>query len=298
PSYRPHTHPRSASPMWSHPRRWLIALLFAALVVCAGGFGLLGMAQPPKSLPRLVVVVVFDQMRADYLTRWQDLYGAGGFRRLQTEGAWFQNCHYPYAHTVTAAGHASMVTGCSPRRHGIVGNDWYDRHFGEIISAVRSDRYRPVPLPKDDTKTIQGAAPLLRREKTLGDALMEATGGKSRVVSLSIKDRSAILLAALRAFACYWFSTNAGGFVTSTYYTDQPHAWLTEFNKRRQPDRWFGGAWDRLRPDLNYLKFSGPVDVPSEGLGYDQGRTFPHPFAKDTRKLGKDYYDAVTNSPP
>jgi hypothetical protein len=277
--------------------RRLTALLLLALAVLLSGFGLAGVAQEPPPRPRLAVLVVFDQMRADYLTRWQDLYGEGGFRRLQTEGAWFQNCHYPYAHTVTAAGHASIATGCPPRRHGIIANDWYDRSRGETISAVRSDRYRPIPLPPDPTKDGQGSAPVLRREKTLGDALMEATGGKGRVVSLSIKDRAAILLAALRAFACYWFSTSTGDFVTSTYYTDQPQPWVLEFNKRRPADRWFGGAWDRLRPDLDYLKFSGPDDVPGEGIGYGQGRTFPHPFARDARKPNKDYYNAVTNSP-
>src|SRR5438270_378134 len=137
--------------MWSRRRRLLSGLSLAALVVCAGAAGRVGVAQEPPR-PRLAVLVVFDQMRADYLTRWRELYVAGGFKRLQEEGAWFQNCHYPYAYTVTAAGHASIATGCPPRRHGIVGNDWYDRSRGEIISAVRSDRYRPIPLPPDSTK--------------------------------------------------------------------------------------------------------------------------------------------------
>src|SRR5579871_3042094 len=76
--------------------------------------------------PKLIVLVVFDQMRGDYLQRWQELFGDDGFRRLQREGTWFTNCHYPYAHTVTAARHASILTGCSPNKHGIVGNEWFD----------------------------------------------------------------------------------------------------------------------------------------------------------------------------
>src|SRR5690349_9973935 len=94
--------------------------------------------EPSRERPRLVVLVVFDQMRADYLTRWQSLFGEGGFRRLQEQGAWFQNCHYPYAHTVTGAGHASLLTGCTPAVHGIVGNDWYDRQAAQSVYCVQS----------------------------------------------------------------------------------------------------------------------------------------------------------------
>src|SRR5205807_7188917 len=95
--------------------------------------------------PRLIVLVYFDQMRGDYLARWQGLYGRGGFRRLCTEGAWFTNCHYPYANTVTAAGHASVAAGCSPAEHGIVGNQWFDRASGEKVGAAFTGRYTRVP---------------------------------------------------------------------------------------------------------------------------------------------------------
>lgn len=89
--------------------------------------------------PRLVVLLVFDQMRGDYLTRWRDLFEDGGLRRLEDRGAWFQNCHYPYAYTVTGAGHASLATGCTPAVHGIVGNDWYDRQTGKPSTAYRAN---------------------------------------------------------------------------------------------------------------------------------------------------------------
>src|SRR5262245_54928824 len=87
-------------------------------------------ATPP---PRLAVLLYFDQFRGDYLERWDALFGEGGLRRLTHEGAWFQNCHYPYAYTVTGAGHASVATGCSPNKHGIVGNEWYDSAAGQMI---------------------------------------------------------------------------------------------------------------------------------------------------------------------
>ena len=84
-------------------------------------------ADEPAPRPKLVVLVVFDQMRGDYLKKWQPLFVDGGFKRLQSEGAWFTNCHYPYAYTLTAAGHTSVVTGTTPSVHGIIANDWYDR---------------------------------------------------------------------------------------------------------------------------------------------------------------------------
>src|SRR5205085_8573239 len=117
--------------------------------------------------------------------------------------------------------------------HGIIANDWYDRASGKEISSVSSDRYEPVPpvKPEKGKDKVAGAAPLRRREESIGDVLARATKGKAKIGALSIKDRSAILLAALRAAFVYWFSSSTGNFVTSTYYRDTLHPWVTEFNK-------------------------------------------------------------------
>jgi hypothetical protein len=197
---------------------------------------------------------------------------------------------------LTAPGHASLATGTSPYKHGIIANDWYDRTRTKVVTSVESDKHRPVPAPVDTNRVIPGAAPLRRRQESLGDALLAATQGKAKVVSLSLKDRAAILLAALRAI-CYWFSNNAGAFVTSTYYTDSLHPWVADFNRSKQADQWFGRSWDRLRPDLDYAKFARPDDDPFEGVGYGQGRTFPHPLSGNLEKIGRGYYEAMTNSP-
>jgi hypothetical protein len=256
--------------------------------------------EPRDERPRLVVLVVFDQMRGDYLSRWEKLYGEGGFRRLLTDGAWYRNCHYPYAGTLTAPGHASMVTGRLPCDHGIVANEWYDRTAAALVNAARSERYRPLPEPPGKPKPadLLGAAPVRRRLPTVGDALHKASKGKSKLVSLSIKDRSAVLLAALlRGQLCYWFSTGAGKFVTSTYYADRLAPWVEQFNNARPADRWFGKDWARLLPELDYAKLSGPDDSAAEGVGLDQGRTFPHPTTGGKDRLTKNYYEAVTYSP-
>ena len=132
---------------------------------------------------------------------------------------------------------------------------------------------------------------------TLADALKKATGGAAHVVSLSLKDRAAVLPGGRRPDACYWFDASTGDFVTSSYYRDRPHAWVAEFNKGRQVDQWLGKDWTRLLPDLAYEKYSGPDDAPGEGVGVYQGRTFPHPTGggKDHKKPA--YYNEVYDSP-
>ena len=271
----------------------ILILLLAASLSC-------GERSDPKTSPapsgkiKLAVIVVFDQMRGDYLARWEKLYGEGGFRRLMTEGAWFQNCHYPYAYTLTAPGHASLVTGTSPYKHGIVGNDWYDRKSGEVISSVESARHRPVPAPTNPR--IIGTSPFRRRELSVGDVLLEATKGKSKIVSLSIKDRAAMLLAALRAL-CYWFNTNTGTFDTSSYYEDSLRPWVAELNREKMADQWFGKEWTRLRPEIDYAKFSSPADNPFGGIGVLQGQSFPHRLDGGADKITRAYYLAMINSP-
>jgi predicted AlkP superfamily pyrophosphatase or phosphodiesterase len=258
----------------------VIALLFWPIEIEVAA------ADDDDQVPKLVVLVVFDQMRGDYLKRWEELYSEGGFKRLMKEGAWFTDCHYPYAATLTAPGHASLATGCSPNRHGVIANDWYCRAETDTIGAV-------TPPPNDKRK---GFGPYRRRAETFGDSLLGATKGKAKVVSLSIKERAAILLAALRAQLCYWFDTRTGDFVTSPFYRDEPHDWVKAFNKARHADAWLGKTWQRLRLDLDYAKYSGP-DFPAQGVGYEQGQTFPHPFVKGMDEKKPTYYDAVTNSP-
>jgi hypothetical protein len=246
--------------------------------------------------PKLVVLVVFDQMRGEYLQKWENLYDKDGFGRILRDGAWYQNCHYPYCFTLTAAGHTSIVTGCPPNKHGIIANEWYDREARAEVSAVRGDRYPLVPQGPDAKDQAEGAAPIRRHQPAVGDSLLK-NNQKAKVVSLSIKDRAAILMAALRATAVYWFHTTRGLFVTSTYYRDVPHPWIREYNATEPADKYFGMDWIRLRTDLDYAKLSGPDDVSPEGIGYGQGRTFPHPTTGGLKTPGRKFYDAVTNSP-
>ena len=255
--------------------------------------------------PKLVVLLIFDQMRGDYLSRWNDLYPEGGFRRLVGEGASFVDCHYPYANTMTAPGHATLATGCPPQKHGIVGNEWFDIKSGKELYCVETGRYTLIPPPaldpnakqdKDAEKKSKSVSPETLLAPTLADAIKKQLGKQSRVVALSLKDRASILPGGKSPDACYWADAS-GRFVTSTYYRDRVHPWVAAFNKTAYGDRWFGKQWDRLRADVDYAKWSGPDDVIGEGKGSAQGRTFPHPFDGGKDRSMKVYRAAVANSP-
>jgi hypothetical protein len=280
----------------------LIALLLVALLLRALPVPSPSVAEPHRAeKPRLVVLVYFDQLRADYLTRWDKLFGDGGFHRLEKDGVWFQNCHYPYSDTVTAAGHASVATGCSPRTHGIIANEWYDRAAAASVYCVASERYERVPPATlgveidGEKKKSKGVSPDRLLAPTLGDAL-KAVNGKSRVVSLSLKDRSAVLPGGKRPDACYWLDGASGLFVTSTYYRDAVHPWVRQFNRSKAIDAWLGKSWTRCRPQLDYEKYSGPDDAAGEGTLLFS-RTFPHPLGGGLFNVKAAYYAALYNSP-
>ena len=256
--------------------------------------------------PKLVVLVVFDQMRGDYLARWADLYGPDGFERMKKGGVWFSECHIPYACTSTGPGHASLSTGAPPSIHGIIENEWFDRKSAAKMYCCQPSRpYTLVPPLAADPKasTSRGSAlgysPERLLAQTVADALLEETKDKGRVFSLSIKDRTAVLMGGQHPTGAYCFDTRDGLFHTGAYYgRDAAHPWVTEFNNSKRPDAWFDQKWERFKPDLDYVKYSGPDDVPAEAPGFNgQGRTFPHPFRGKLNAPAKPYYEAVEASP-
>ncbi|HEV8061203.1 MAG TPA: alkaline phosphatase family protein [Gemmataceae bacterium] len=283
-------------------RFWAFVVAFSLLATSAGQLPAQaddGQPEPASSAkPKLVVLVVFDQMRADYLARWYDQFGEGGFRRMLEHGAWFDNCNYPYALTLTGPGHASFLTGCSGDRHGIIGNEWYERGTGEVYCATTS-RYENVPSDASGTsrKISGGGSPERLLAPTVGDVLKSSTAGKGRVIAISYKDRAAILPGGHTPDGAYWVDSGTGRFVTSTYCRETLPDWVRQFNDSRLIDSWFDRPWERLRPDLDYVKLSGPDDVVGEGSGVKQGRTFPHPMNGGLSKPGRSYYEAVVTSP-
>lgn len=266
-----------------------------------------GRAGADKPRVKLAVLVVFDQMRGDYLERWKPLLGKDGFARLQTEGAWFTKCYYPYGTTTTGPGHASMLSGTCADRHGIVNNNWYEG--GEVVYCAGTRRYELVPAPatKPDPKAKpkEVGSPDRMLAETVADSLRAERPG-ARIFGLSLKDRSAILPTGKKPDGAYWFN---GQFVTSTYYADAVHPWVEAFNKSKAADRWFGKDWERYRSDVDYGRWAGPDMAAGEGKGvhvsakddaargWMQGISFPHPNTGGRVKPGKEYYESVANSP-
>jgi hypothetical protein len=278
---------------------------FFLLLAGLAGLASLSLGKPTPKKPRLAVLIYFDQMRGDFLSRWADLYEKDGFRRLTGDGAWFVDCHYSYANTITGPGHATVATGCTPDIHGIVVNEWYDLKAGKMQYCAGSERYRQVPPPlpappskdkAEEKKEATSATPEWLLAPTIGDAIKAATGGKGKVVALSLKDRSAVLPAGKRPDAVYWVDKD-GRWVTSTYYRDKVHGWVDEMNRSTLGYSWLNTKWTRLRPDLDYAKYSGPDDSPGEDKGSSQGVTFPHPFDGGSKKVLTTYFAQVANSP-
>jgi predicted AlkP superfamily pyrophosphatase or phosphodiesterase len=188
-------------------------------------------AQAYNANPKLVVILVIDQFRGDYLQRYRaDLKGRG-FKLFLDEGAWFPDCYYNYANTKTAPGHATIGTGAYTDGHGIDSNEWWDaaRSFDQRVSSVQDERYSLVDLPAGSAAN-PGASPRNLRATTLGDEVRLATQGKSRLFGVSLKDRASILPSGQAANAAYWMDNASGHFTTSTYYMEHLPEWATAFN--------------------------------------------------------------------
>jgi arylsulfatase A-like enzyme len=225
--------------------RFSIALL-ACLVACLLAIPLPvpASAQVYAGRPKLIVIVVIDQFRGDYLNRDRAKFKGRGFNLFMKEGAWFTECYYDYANTKTAPGHATIGTGAYTDGHGIESNEWWDasRSYDLKVSSVEDERYQLVDLPAASipsnmpgapdgaTTWVAGASPLNLRATTLGDELRLATNGRSRVYGISLKDRAAILPAGQAANAAYWIDNASGQWTTSTYYMEHLPEWVTAFN--------------------------------------------------------------------
>ncbi len=184
--------------------------------------------------PKLVVVIVIDQFRGDYLERYHDQFGDSGFRLLMDHGAYFPNCNYNYANTRTAPGHATLVTGAYSNGHGIAANEWWDQKKKKMVTSVEDDDTKLVGV----TDAISGNSPHNLLADTIGDELKLATQGNARVFGVSLKDRGAILPAGFAGNAAYWIEPRSGAWVTSTYYRDDLPKWAQDFNSSRPAKYW------------------------------------------------------------
>jgi predicted AlkP superfamily pyrophosphatase or phosphodiesterase len=195
---------------------------------------------PP--VPKLLVGILVDQMRPDYITRFRDQFGPDGFNRLLREGFECRNTHYNYLPTVTGPGHASVYTGTTPRYHGIVGNSWYDRRLRHDVYCTDDTTVQLVGTAKG-----MGVSARNQLSTTLGDELKMTYGGRSRVLALSLKDRASALPAGHMADGAFWFDTTTGDFISSTYYLPALPAWVQSFNAQKKADGYRQHTWTPLR---------------------------------------------------
>ncbi|MGE0130594.1 MAG: alkaline phosphatase family protein [Blastocatellales bacterium] len=247
--------------------------------------------QPNAAKPvRLVVGIVIDQFRYDYLTRFRDQFGEGGFKRLLTSGAVFTNANYIHVPTYTACGHATFMTGATPAMSGIIGNEWHDRESGKRVTSVSDETVKLLGGREGAT----GMSPSRLIGSTIGDELKLASGGQSKVIGVSVKDRSAILPSGKHPNGAYWFDANTGNLVSSAYYFNDLPEWVKKFNSRMRPDRFFGKRWEKLLPESAYQR-STADEMPYEK--FSAGNKFPYTINGGEEGPGPRFYNQFMYTP-
>src|SRR5687768_5024893 len=275
-------------------RRTLALSLLLVLVVISSGQR---RPQPDNSRskrPRLVLLIVVDQFRYDYLERFGDLFVTNGLKRLLRDGASWSHSNYDHMPTSTAPGHGTMMTGAFPAETGIVGNEWPDRVTGKKVTSVSDTTVKLLGGRPGDT----GSSPRRLMSSTVGDELRLVTNDRAKVIGVSIKDRSAILPAGRHANAAYWFSINSGTVVSSTYYFEQLPNWVISFNNPKPADQYFNKKWERLLPESEYLKRAGPDSPPWETVtAAGDTNAFPHTITGGATAPGPNFYTAFDHTP-
>lgn len=264
-------------------KKTLQALLFLLLLAPF-------IAQSQKlNRPKIVVGIVVDQMRWDFLYRYYDRYGTTGFKRLVTQGFTAENCFIPYTPTYTAAGHASIYTGSVPAINGIIGNNWYIRQTGKGMYCTDDSTVSAIGSDSEEGKM----SPRNMWTNTITDELRLATNFQNKTIGISLKDRGAILPAGHSANAAYWFDNKSGGFISSTYYMDKYPEWVNQFNDKKLPDSYLQKDWQTLYP-INTYTLSSSDNKAYEGGIKDEGKVFPH----ITSKLnGENRFESFKQTP-
>lgn len=251
-------------------------------------FSLQSVSQITK--PKLVVGIVVDQMCYEYLYRYQSKFSNKGFVKLMNNGTHCRNTQYNYVPTYTGPGHASIYTGTTPNNHGIVANDWYHRGLKKTVNCVGDESVSSVGSADAGGKK----SPKNLKTNTITDQL-KLTYPNSKVISVSIKDRSAILPGGHLSNGTYWFDFSSGGFLTSSFFKTALPEWIKDFNAKKTPDSYLKETWNTYF-DINSYTESGPDDSPYEHLLKGKKTpTFPYDLKAMTE--GKMDYDLFTYTP-
>jgi len=270
---------------------WRAALRVAGLLPLLLGSADALHSQIPDELaspPRLTVVIVVDQLRPDYLTRFRPYFGEGGFRRFLEGGSYFPSARYQHAVTATCPGHATVMTGAYARTNGIIANTWWNLAEGREEYCSRDDSTPLLGI------SGEGRSPRNLIGSTVGDELKMATNGAARVLSISGKDRAAIMLGGHMADAAYFMEDTL--VVSSSYYQPQLPEWVNRFNASSPVTAYFGREWDRILPAEAYAGL-GPDDAPGERIKPGMDRAFPHLIDGGADQPDADFVEAFEYSP-
>ncbi len=231
--------------------------------------------------PKLVIGIVVDQMRQEYLFKYHDRFVEGGFKRLMEEGFMMKNAHYNYVPTYTGPGHSSIYTGTTPANHGIIGNNWYVRELGKTIYCASDSTVTAVGGTEENGQI----SPRNLLTTTITDELRLSTNKRSKVVGVAIKDRGAALPAGHMGQA-YWLDKETGEFMTSTYYRQKLPEWLIDFNQQKLPGKYLSGTWKTLFPLNTYHQSvldDNDFEAPFNGK---ETTDFPYDLSALTEKNG------------
>ncbi|RZM05314.1 MAG: alkaline phosphatase family protein, partial [Pedobacter sp.] len=264
-------------------------ICFASLLLL---FSISAKAQTPGAgnvaRPKLVVGIMIDQMRWDYLYRFNDRFTPGGFKRLIGQGFSCESTFIPYTPTYTAVGHTCVYTGSVPAITGIVGNNWYLR--GSKRNMYCTDDSTVVGV--GTTSSAGKMSPKNLWTSTITDELRLATNFRSKTIGIALKDRGAILPAGHAANAAYWFDNATGGWITSSYYMKDLPEWVKNFNNRKLADQYMANDWNTLFPIESYRQSTSDVK-PYEGKLLGGDNSFPH----ETSKVTNNKYEAFRTTP-
>src|ERR1017187_10901339 len=253
--------------------------LFAFPLLFISCFSLAQVSQNKEpSKPKLIVGLVVDQMRWDFLYRYADLYSDEGFKRLLKEGFSCENTLVPYAPTVTACGHSCIYTGSVPAIAGITGNNWWDKYSYKEVYCTEDSNFSSVGSMSNAGKM----SPNNLLVTTVTDELRLATNFRSKVIGIAIKDRGAILPAGHTANAAYWYDDQSGNWITSNYYRDELPEWASQFNKRNLVDSLLTTDWKTLYPLNTYVQSTDDNKNYEGKFPGEISAAFPHHFSNLT----------------
>lgn len=230
-----------------------------------------------QSKPKLIVGIVVDQMRYDFLFKYEKKYGNGGFKRLIKEGFQCRNNHFNYVPTYTGPGHASVYTGTVPAIHGIIANNWYVRDGDKMIYCAEDNTVQTV-----GTEGKAGfMSPRNMLTTSICDQLRIAQNFKSKTIGIALKDRGAILPAGHTANAAYWFDGKSGNWISSTYYFNQLPKWVQDFNNEKWPQKYIANDWKTLLPIASYTESTSDTNTWEDQLKGESFPVFPHILKKE-----------------